>query len=108
MIFEELFYIKLCRKEKKMFHFEQIIEIRLLTAQAFKQRERVCKVSSEESQRRSLPANLDRSVSLMLSSFDSQKHRGTWEYWNHGSLGSSDLICTCSCSLNKGKDIFLV
>lgn len=39
MFFEELFYIKLCKKEKEM--FEQIMEIRLLIAHV----KRVCRVS---------------------------------------------------------------
>lgn len=36
MISEELFYIKLYRRKKEMFHFEQTTERRLLTAQVFR------------------------------------------------------------------------
>lgn len=36
MILEELFYIKLHKIKKEMFHFEQKTEIRLLIAQVFR------------------------------------------------------------------------
>lgn len=66
------------------------------------QAERVCRVSLRKARGKVWKAQPQE----LLSSFDSQRYR-KGKCQSHGFLGFSDLICICSCGLNRGKDTVL-
>lgn len=67
------------------------------------QAERVCRVSLRKARGKVWKAQPQE----LLSSFDSQRCTRKGKCQSHGFLGSSDLICICSCGLNRGKDTVL-